>query len=106
MRDGTLVKVTSFDDSLRKYVMLRTLAKYYNDFNDFCEAVSEACDNYNLIVDLADNDGIESYYADNVEFSFYDEFNKFVGSMKVSVIISAKICYNEFTRRLRNYVSY
>ena len=103
MRDGTLVKVIKFDDSLRKYVMLRSLTTYFNDFTEFCEAISEACDNYNLIVSISSGtDGGEGYYIDSTRFSFYDDYNKFVGSMEVSVIISAATCLNEFKRRLRN----
>lgn len=101
MRDGTLVRVINFDDSLKQFVGLRVLSKYFNDFTDFCESVNDTCKENNLIVEIEKGaDGGKAYYTDSIEFHFFDSSNSYIGLMEVVVLINADTCVNEFKKRI------
>ena len=101
MRDGTLVRVINFDDSLKQFASLRVLSKYFSDFTDFCESVNDVCKEKNLIVEIEKGtDGGKDYYTDSIEFHFFDSSNTYIGLMEVVVLINADTCINEFKKRI------
>ena len=102
MRDGLLVKVINFDENLKRFVSLRTTAKFFHDFTDFCEVINETCEEHNLTVEIQKGtDGGKGYYIDSVDFYFFDSENDLIGSMSVMVIVNAETCLNEFKNKIK-----
>ena len=101
MRDGTLVRVIKFDDSLKQFVGLRVLNKFMNDFTDFCDSVKDTLEEHNLVVEIEKGeDGGKGYYVDDEVFHFFDSEDNYIGDMEVVVVINADTCVNEFKKRL------
>lgn len=102
MRDGLLVKVINFDENLKQFVNLRTTAKFFHDFTDFCEVINEVCEEYNLNVEIEKGtDGGKGYYTDSVDFYFFNSNNDLIGSMSVMVLVNADTCLNEFKNKIK-----
>lgn len=102
MRDGLLVKVINFDENLKQFVNLRTTAKFFHDFTDFCEVINEVCEEYNLNVEIEKGtDGGKGYYTDSVDFYFFNSNNDLIGSMSAIVLVNADTCLNEFKNRIK-----